>query len=97
MRANVIGAVRPASGQIFSMIFDGVDTNVFQAYLDHLAQTVPPLPGKRRIPHPRQRQLAQIQSLELPSLRMRVTVPTSIPSNGSGCDSKSTASSEEFA
>jgi len=49
VRANVIGAVCPASGQSFSMIFDGVDTNVFQAYLDHLALTVPPLPGKRRI------------------------------------------------
>lgn len=31
------------------MIFDGVETNVFQVYLDHLSLTVPPLPGKRRI------------------------------------------------
>jgi len=49
VRANVIGAVCPASGENFAMIFDGVDTDVFQAYLDHLAETVPPDPSKRRI------------------------------------------------
>jgi transposase len=31
------------------MIFDGVDTDVFQCYLDHLAEAIPPDPGKRRI------------------------------------------------
>ena len=31
------------------MIFDGVDTDVFQCYLDHLAESIPPDPGKRRI------------------------------------------------
>jgi transposase len=49
VRSNVIGAVCPATGESFAMIFDGVDTNVFQAYLDHLAQCVPPVPDKRRI------------------------------------------------
>lgn len=49
IRANVIGAVCPRSGQSFAMIFDGVDTDVFQCYLDYLAETVPPEPGKRRI------------------------------------------------
>lgn len=49
VRANVVGAVCPASGESFAMIFDGVDTNVFQVYLDHLAQAVPPSPGKRHI------------------------------------------------
>ena len=49
VRANVIGAVCPATGQSFAMIFDGVDTDVFQCYLDHLAESIPPDPGKRRI------------------------------------------------
>jgi transposase len=49
IRANVIGAVCPQSGQSFAMIFDGVNTDVFQCYLDYLAETVPPDPEKRRI------------------------------------------------
>lgn len=49
VRANVIGTVCPATGESFAMIFDGVDTDVFQVYLDELAQTVPPDPAKRRI------------------------------------------------
>lgn len=49
IRANVIGAVCPESGQSFEMIFDGVDTDVFQCFLDHLAETIPPDPNKRRI------------------------------------------------
>jgi transposase len=49
LRANVIGAVCPATGQSFALIFDGVDTDVFQCFLDHLAEAIPPEPGKRRI------------------------------------------------
>lgn len=49
MRANVIGVVCPAPGESFAMIFDGVDTDVFQAHLDHLTETVPSDPIKRRI------------------------------------------------
>lgn len=49
IRANVIGTVCPSTGQSFAMIFDGVDTDVFQCYLDHLAETIPPDPGKRRV------------------------------------------------
>lgn len=41
IRANVIGAVCPATGENFSMIFSGVDTDVFQCWLDHLAETIP--------------------------------------------------------
>jgi len=48
LRANVIGAVCPQSGECFSLIFDGVDTDVFQCWLDELAQAVPPTPGQRR-------------------------------------------------
>jgi hypothetical protein len=31
------------------MIFDKVDTDVFQYYLDYLAQEIPPLDSKRRL------------------------------------------------
>ncbi len=33
----------------FSMIFDCVDADVFQCYLDHLAQSIPKPPNKRRL------------------------------------------------
>ena len=49
IRTNVIGSVCPATGESFAMIFDGVDTDVFQCYLDHLAEAIPPDPQKRRI------------------------------------------------
>ena len=38
IRTNVIGAVCPANGHCFTMIYSGVDTDVFQHYLDELAQ-----------------------------------------------------------
>ena len=34
VRQNVIGVVCPASGQLFSLIVEGVDTDVLQAFLD---------------------------------------------------------------
>lgn len=49
VRANVVGAVCPATGESFTMIFDGVDTDVFQCYLDHLVQSAPKVPNKRRL------------------------------------------------
>jgi hypothetical protein len=49
IRTNVIGAVCPATGECCTMIFDGVDTDVFQFYLDHLAQEVPAVDSKRRL------------------------------------------------
>jgi transposase len=49
IRTNVIGSVCPVTGESFAMIFDGVDTEVFQCYLDHLAEAIPPDPKKRRI------------------------------------------------
>ena len=49
IRTNVIGSVCPATGESFALLFDGVDTDVFQCYLDHLAEAVPPDPNKRRI------------------------------------------------
>ena len=49
IRANVIGAVCPASGECSTMIFDGVDTDVFQYYLDYLAEQIPAVDSKRRL------------------------------------------------
>lgn len=49
IRANVIGVVAPVTGESFTMIFDGVDTDVFQCWLDELAQAVPPGPHLRRL------------------------------------------------
>lgn len=49
LRENVIGVVAPRSGELFSLIVDGVDTDVFQFFLDQLAQTVPCKPGVRQI------------------------------------------------
>lgn len=59
IRANVLGAVCPATGQSFAMIFDGVDTDVFQCFVDHLAETIAPDPTKRRILILERRLLAQ--------------------------------------
>jgi len=49
IRQNVVGAVCPASGQLFSLIVDGVDTDVFQVFLDELAETVPKREGVRQM------------------------------------------------
>lgn len=49
IRRNVVGAVCPQTGEFFSLIFDGVDSAVFQCWLDELAQSVPPKPGVRRM------------------------------------------------
>lgn len=49
IRQNVIGAVAPQSGGFFSLIVDGVDTDVFQFYLDELAKAVPRKEGIRQL------------------------------------------------
>lgn len=49
IRANVIGAVCPANGESFTMIFEGVDTEVFQCWLDELAKAVSGGADKRRL------------------------------------------------
>lgn len=49
VRQNVIGAVAPYSGQLFSLIVDGVDTDVFQFFLDEMAKAVPRKEGLRQI------------------------------------------------
>lgn len=47
IRANVIGAICPIDGRCFTMIYNGVDTDVFQHFLDELSATVP-LDAKKR-------------------------------------------------
>ncbi len=49
LRQNVIGAVAPQSGALFSLIVDGVDTDVFQFFLDEMAQAVPKKEGVRQV------------------------------------------------
>ncbi len=49
IRQNVVGAVSPQTGELFSLIMDGVDTDVFQFFLDQLAETVPKVEGLRRL------------------------------------------------
>ena len=49
LRANVIGAVSPEDGALFTVVVSGVDTDVFQAFLDELAATHPARTGERQI------------------------------------------------
>ena len=49
IRQNVIGAVCPQSGQLFSLVVDGVDTDVFQLFLDEMAKTIPKAQSKRQL------------------------------------------------
>ena len=49
IRRNVVGALCPQSGKFFSLIFDGVDSAVFQCWLDELAQCVPLKTAVRRL------------------------------------------------
>lgn len=49
IRQNVIGAVAPHSGAFFSLIVDGVDTDVFQFFLDEMAKAVPKKEGVRQL------------------------------------------------
>lgn len=49
LRSSVIGAVAPETGELVSLIFNHCDTEVFQIFLDHLAQVIPKDPGKRQI------------------------------------------------
>jgi transposase len=38
IRENVIGAVQPTTGEFISLVFNWVDLNVFQCFLDYLAE-----------------------------------------------------------
>ena len=49
IRQNVIGAVAPQSGELFTLIVEGVDTDVFQCFLDEFAKAAPAKEGVRQI------------------------------------------------
>lgn len=49
IRQNVVGAVCPHSGELFSLIVDGVDTDVFQLFLNEFAKAVPKKESKRQL------------------------------------------------
>lgn len=49
VRQNVVGAVSPATGQLVSLIVPHCDTEVFQLFLDVMAQEVPPERNKKVI------------------------------------------------
>lgn len=49
IRQNVIGAVDRHRGELFSLIIDGVDTDVFQFFLQEMARAVPKKEGVRQI------------------------------------------------
>lgn len=48
LRQSVLGAVCPHNGQCAALIFNHCDSEVFQKFLDHLAQSAPADPAKRR-------------------------------------------------
>jgi len=72
IRQNVIGAVAPQTGELFTLIVEGVDTDVFQCFLDEFAKAIPPEGRPAAVAHPGQRLLAQVQAAELASLRAQV-------------------------
>lgn len=47
VRQNVVGAVNPTTGQLVSLIVPHCDTQVFQLFLDTMAQEAPVLPGRK--------------------------------------------------
>jgi len=49
LRENVIGAVCPADGALFTVVVSGVDADVFQAFLDEMAATHPARAGERQM------------------------------------------------
>lgn len=49
LRRSVIGAVCPDSGEFFSLVFHRCNTEIFQAFLDEMAKTVPKKKDKKQI------------------------------------------------
>ena len=46
VRQNVIGAVAPRTGKLVSLIVPHCNSDVFQVFLDTMAEEVPPVPGR---------------------------------------------------
>ncbi|TAE78493.1 MAG: IS630 family transposase [Verrucomicrobia bacterium] len=47
LRRNVVGAVEPVTGRLVSLIVDHCNTEVFQVFLDTMAQEIPPEDGRQ--------------------------------------------------
>ena len=47
LRRNIVGAVEPATGQLVSLIVAHCNTEVFQTFLDIMADEIPAEPGKQ--------------------------------------------------
>jgi len=47
LRRNVVGAVEPATGRLVSLIVAHCNTKVFQAFLNTMAEEIPPEEGKK--------------------------------------------------
>ena len=47
LRRNVVGAVEPATGRLVSLIVAHCNTEVFQVFLDTMAEEIPPEDGKQ--------------------------------------------------
>lgn len=47
VRRNVVAAVEPASGRLSSLVVAHCNTEVFQVFLDTMAEEIPPEPGKQ--------------------------------------------------
>lgn len=89
IRASVVGAVCPAIGQNIHMIFEGVNTDVFQCYLDYLAEAVPNAPGVRRLliaDNASWHKSKKLNWYHFESQFLPLTVLTSIRLNGYGCE-----------
>ena len=77
------------------MIFDGVDTDIFQYYLDYLAQEIPPLDSKRRLLIVDNASWHKAQRLNWHHFEVHYLPgysPISIPSKGFGYVSRPTSS-----
>jgi hypothetical protein len=49
IRQNVVGALSPDTGELCALIFDGVDSLVFQRFVDELALTSPKMEAQRQL------------------------------------------------
>ncbi|MGA7213727.1 MAG: transposase [Terrimicrobiaceae bacterium] len=93
-RPKVIGAVRPGPEECCTMIFDGVDTDVFQYYLDFLAEQIPKESSKRRLFIVDNASWHRAKSLAWHHFELQFLPaysPDFIPSKGSGYASRPTS------
>jgi hypothetical protein len=87
IRGKVIGAVCPQTGEFFSLLFDGVNSAVFQCWLDEWAKSISANDGERRLlvlDNASWHKVKTLQWDQFEPLFVPPTAPTSIRSNASG-------------